>query len=70
MKEQQQSYEEMLIEVETIIDKLQSEDLQLDQVVSMVTRGHALLAELKGRLDAVSLQITEIRDGSVAEEQG
>ncbi len=69
MAEEQQTYEEMLSEVEAIIAELQSEDLALDRVVSLVKRGQALLAELKCRLDAVSLQITEIRDGSAVEEQ-
>ena len=64
MTEKQPTYEEMLTEVETIIAALQSEDLQLDRVVHMVKRGHAILAELKGRLDAVSLQITEMREGN------
>lgn len=67
MTKKQQTYEEMLTEVEAIIAKLQSEDLELDQVVNMVKRGHALLTELKGRLDAVSQQISEIRDGNVEE---
>ena len=70
MTKKQQSYEEMLLEVEEIIAKLQSEDLELDHVVSMVKRGHALLTELRDKLDAVSMQITEIRDGNTAEEQG
>ena len=55
MTEKQPSYEEMLTEVETIIAQLQSEDLELDQVISMVKRGYALLTVLKQRLDAVSL---------------
>lgn len=67
MTGKQQTYEEMLTEVEAIIAKLQSEDLELDHVVNMVKRGHALLTELKGRLDAVSQQISEIRDGNVEE---
>ena len=65
----QQTYEEMLAEVEKIVNELQSEELALDRVVSMVKRGHFLLAELKQRLDQVSLQITNIRDGDVAGEE-
>ena len=64
MTETQATYEEMLTEVETIIAALQSEDLPLDRVVSMVKRGHAILTELKNKLDAVSLQITEMREGN------
>ena len=69
MAEKQQNYEEMLMEVEAIITELQSEDLELDRVVSKVKRGHTLLTKLKHKLDAVSLQITEIRDGGTLTEE-
>ena len=70
MAKKQHTYEEMLSEVEAIIAELQSEDFALDRVVSMVKRGHALLAELKNKLDAISVQIIEIRDGgTLAAEQ-
>ena len=69
MTETQATYEEMLNEVETIIAELQTEDLPLDRVVSMVKRGYTLLTALKSRLDAVSVQITELRDGNVADEE-
>lgn len=62
MTEKQQTYEEMLTEVENIITELQSEELALDRVISMVKRGYSLLSELKRRLDEVSLQITDIKD--------
>ncbi len=69
MTEKRATYEEMLAEVETIIAALQTEDLPLERVVSMVKRGHLLLTALKGSLDTVSLQITELRDGKAAEEE-
>ena len=69
MADKQPTYEEMLTEVEAIIADLQAEDMPLDRVISMVKRGYTLLTELKNRLDTVSLQITELRDGNPANEE-
>ena len=69
MADKQPTYEEMLTEVEAIIADLQEEDMPLDRVISMVKRGYTLLTELKNRLDTVSLQITELRDGNTTNEE-
>ena len=51
------SFEETLAELESVVEKLESGALDLDQTVSLYQRGRALASRCQQLLDAVELRI-------------
>ena len=56
------SFEEMVAEVENIIDQLHTDKLPLDQVVERVERAHQLIVMLRDKINTVGLKIENIRN--------
>lgn len=56
------SFEEMVAEVENIIEQLHADKLPLDLVVERVERAHELIVMLRDKINAVGLKIENIRD--------
>ena len=57
------TYEQALEELEALVQKLESGELALDQLLSHYQRGSALLAFCRDRLQAVEQQI-QVLDGA------
>ena len=57
------TYEQALEELEALVQKLESGELALDQLLSHYQRGSALLAFCRDRLQAVDQQI-QVLDGA------
>lgn len=65
------SFEAALAELETIVSRLESGDVALEESIAMYERGAALKAHCDKRLKAAELkveQIVQTRDGSVTTE--
>ena len=59
------SFEETLAELESVVEKLESGALDLDETVSLYQRGRVLASRCQQLLDAVELRIQQlIPDGS------
>ena len=54
------SFEETLAELESVVEKLESGTLDLDQTVSLYQRGRALASRCQQLLDAVELRIQQL----------
>lgn len=55
-----EKYAKMVDEVESIIDSLSDESLDLDEMVNKVEKGYALIQSMKEKLEATKLKITEL----------
>lgn len=65
------SFEAALAELETIVAKLESGEVELDQSISIYERGAALKAHCEARLKDAELKVDKIvlgSDGSVSTE--
>lgn len=56
------SYEQAFAELETIVERLESGDLSLDQSVDLFERGRALSAYCQQLLDNAELRVNQIAD--------
>lgn len=59
------SYEDAMQELETLVRRLESGEMPLDQLLSGYQRGAALLQLCRDRLQAVEDQIKVLDDGSL-----
>lgn len=59
---EENSFEDMVAEVEDIIGQLNTDKLPLDLVVERVERAHQLIVMLRDKIDAVGLKIENIRE--------
>lgn len=62
------SFESALEELETILEKLDSGDLPLDESVSLYERGRKLAARCQTLLDAAELRVSKLMDDGRLEE--
>jgi exodeoxyribonuclease VII small subunit len=60
-KQESQTYQVMLDEVEGIIREVASPDLDLDAMVSKVERGYTLIKSMRERLDETKGKIEKLR---------
>jgi exodeoxyribonuclease VII small subunit len=61
MDKKLESYETMYAELETIIESLQSGELNLDQAVKKYERSKELISKLEEYLDSAQNKITKIK---------
>jgi len=54
-------YSKMLEEVESIIDEISSEDIDLDKMVDKVEKGFDLIRKMRARLDQTKNKIETLR---------
>jgi exodeoxyribonuclease VII small subunit len=59
------SYEAALQELESLVARLESGQLPLDELLGQYRRGAALLAFCRGRLDAVAQQVKVLENGEL-----
>ncbi len=56
----EQRFEEALVELETVVARLEGEDLPLDKAISLFEKGQALLAHCQGQLASAELKVQEL----------
>lgn len=59
-KNTKQTFNQKVAELDNIISKLESGDLELEEVDKLVTRGLQLLSETRNQLKSLELKITKI----------
>lgn len=59
------SFEEALKELETIVSKLESGDVELEQSIAIYERGAALKSHCEAKLKSAELKVEQIVQGSV-----
>lgn len=57
------SYEAALAELESLVQRIESGQLPLDELLSGYRRGSELLAYCRARLEAVEAQVKVLEDG-------
>ena len=60
-KNESQKYQSMLGDVEGIVQKLSSQQLDLDDMVSEIERGYALIKKMRERLDQTKMTVEKLR---------
>jgi exodeoxyribonuclease VII small subunit len=59
------TYEQAMAELDQLVDRLESGQLPLDQLLDGYRRGAELLAYCRGRLQAVEEQVKVLEDGQL-----
>ncbi len=62
------SFEKAFAELETIVAKLESGELSLDESLALFERGQALAAQCNSLLDAAELKVKQLSPGGELEE--
>ncbi|MEK7323868.1 MAG: exodeoxyribonuclease VII small subunit [Chloroflexota bacterium] len=62
------SFEKAFAELESIVAKLESGELSLDESLALFERGQALAAQCYGLLDAAELKVKQLSPGGELEE--
>ncbi len=57
-----QSYQNMLTEVESIVNEIGGDDIDLDQMVKKVERGYQLIQTMRKRLDSTKEMIDKLHE--------
>lgn len=61
-KNESQTYQHMLAQVEQLVSEIGHPDLDLDDIVTKVEKGFTLIQDMRTRLETVKNKVETIRD--------
>lgn len=59
-KSESKTYQAMLMEVESIVDQISGQEIDLDSLVGKVEQAHGLISSMRERLEATKEKIEEL----------